>query len=80
MVLVGYKTFFSKNRNTNYYVLNLEFPFRDGAGIGKEVYQQFVPEDVFKMVKPDMIGKEVEFDEERTGRFTNIVGISARLK
>lgn len=76
MILVGYQNFKSKE-GRDCFVLKLIYPFRNGAGVGNDVYTQFVDEDVFKMVTPSMIGKQIEFDEVREGRWTRIVGISS---
>lgn len=76
MILVGYRNFKSKE-GKDCYTLNLIYPFRNGAGIGNDIYTQFVDKEVFDQVTPSMIGKQVEFDEVREGRWTRIVGISS---
>ena len=76
MILVGYRNFKSKE-GKDCYTLNLIYPFRNGSGIGNDIYTQFVDKEVYDMVTPAMVGKKVEFDEVREGRWTRIVGISS---
>lgn len=76
MILVGYQNFESRE-GKNCFVMKLIFPFRNGAGVGNDVYTQFVDENVYKMLTPSMIGKPVEFDEVREGRWSRIVGVSS---
>lgn len=76
MILVGYQNFKSKE-GKDCFVLKLIYPFRNGSGVGNDVYTQFVDQEVYKMVTPSMIGKQVEFDEVREGRWSRIVGVSS---
>lgn len=76
MILVGYRSFKSRE-GKDCYTLNLIFPFRNGSGVGNDIYTQFVDKEVFDQLSPAMVGKKIEFDEVREGRWTRIVGIAS---
>lgn len=75
MKLVGYKTFYSREKDKDFFVANCTYSFREGEGVGTEIYGQFLDKDVYEQLKPDMIGKEIDFDRHQEGRYSKITGI-----
>lgn len=63
-ILRGYKKFYHKEKNKNYYVLNISKPFLENQGIGEEFVSEFIGEDVFSYFKPDFIGKSIDLIKE----------------
>lgn len=79
MKLIGYNSFYSKKNDTNYYQLQLTYPFREGEGHGQAVYQQFVDKTVYDMVDNNMLNHEIKFDRVDEGRFQRIVGVHVEV-
>ena len=79
MICVGYKTWFSKKAETSYYAVMCEFPLKPEEGVGKDVYMQFLDKEVYEMLTPEFIGKNITFDKIQVGRFDKIVGVSCEV-
>lgn len=76
MNLIGYKHFYSKGKEQDYFVANCTYPFAENDGVGTEVYGQFIDKPLYELLKPEHIGHEIDFVRVSQGRYTKIVGVT----
>lgn len=62
--LEGFGFGHSEKNDRDYYFINVSFPSSNPNITGRSVKQEFVNENVFKMLDKSMLNKELKFDYE----------------
>ena len=78
--LVGYKRFTSKKNGKDYCVANVITTYNqrniDAGCVGNAVEEIFMPDELYDLLKPGDVGKELQLDYELSGGRAYLVDVS----